>query len=666
MNCSVRHIGVIDKQGKVHSVSFKPGVNVITGKSSTGKSAIIEIFDYCFGSSEYTVPQGVITESAKIYVVVLLFRATALILGRYPESNKAYIKEASAELVEDAKVLGEYVFEEKYFISIADFKKELGRYFGLTIIDVDEDEKVKEHRGRKTPTPSVRSFTSFMLQHQNLVANKHAIFYRFDEKEMRDQAIEHVKVFLGFADQSYFLASQQINRLRSELNEIERRLPREEQQVAEAVRKLDDMLREYASLTGVKLVNATAEVMYQNPARALDEMRIVRMHVKGVEDEFVKQRDDLESQRSKLSAELRVLGRRRAAVISSIEAASQYTEAAKSVVTPERVEIARSECPFCGTRRDVMAREANRFRDAVEWLNKEVRRSPYIREAFEADEARIHADISKVREKLAAVESHLATLDRQVDVMRGGRSMSELALKVKLRVESLLEGVIEARTQPLLERKERVVREIDKFKGVLSRYRMNEQMNSARDDIEEAMATIGPRFDFEESFRPINLQFSLDTFDLWHLAPDGRRIFLRAMGSGANWLYCHLTLFLAMHKLFCSLGESCKVPAILFIDQPSQVYFPSISSDSDQEFKPSELAQRSGRSNRVDDDVQAVENLYSQLVTYCDEVHGETGVRPQIIVSDHADHLNLNGGTPWESLVRARWRTRGFIDPIPK
>jgi DNA repair ATPase RecN len=71
MKTFIHEIGVIDKQGIKHPVNFKTGLNIVTGKSSTGKSALIEIFDYCFGSGENTIPKGVITASADIYYVAL-------------------------------------------------------------------------------------------------------------------------------------------------------------------------------------------------------------------------------------------------------------------------------------------------------------------------------------------------------------------------------------------------------------------------------------------------------------------------------------------------------------------------------------------------------------------------------------------------------------------
>lgn len=84
MKTLIHEIGVIDKQGLKHPVSFQEGLNVVTGKSSTGKSALIEIFDYCFGSEENTIPKGVITNSAVIYYVALAVNKQDMVIARDP------------------------------------------------------------------------------------------------------------------------------------------------------------------------------------------------------------------------------------------------------------------------------------------------------------------------------------------------------------------------------------------------------------------------------------------------------------------------------------------------------------------------------------------------------------------------------------------------------
>ena len=142
------------------------------------------------------------------------------------------------------------------------------------------------------------------------------------------------------------------------------------------------------------------------------------------------------------------------------------------------------------------------------------------------------------------------------------------------------------------------------------------------------------------------------------------------MGSGANWLYSHVTLFLSLHKFFCSLGEQSLIPPILFLDQPSQVYFPTSIKDEKDEFNAEDIEQKKGKEindtksfeEKADEDLKAVTNLFNQLLSFCKTTFEETGIEPQIIVTDHADNLTLDNGVDFETLVNGRrWRKRGFI-----
>ena len=59
---------------------------------------------------------------------------------------------------------------------------------------------------------------------------------------------------------------------------------------------------------------------------------------------------------------------------------------------------------------------------------------------------------------------------------------------------------------------------------------------------------------------------------------------------------------------------------------------------------------------------KAVTNLFNQLVSFCKTTLKETGIEPQIIITDHADKLELDS-VDFEDLVNGRrWRTKGFIN----
>jgi hypothetical protein len=61
---------------------------------------------------------------------------------------------------------------------------------------------------------------------------------------------------------------------------------------------------------------------------------------------------------------------------------------------------------------------------------------------------------------------------------------------------------------------------------------------------------------------------------------DGERpIPLNQLGSGSNWLGCHLITLFALHTFFRQ--NNSPVPGFLFIDQPSQVFFPPETNDQD-------------------------------------------------------------------------------------
>lgn len=81
METRIIYIGLLDKEGVPHGVRLEQGLNIITGRSSTGKSALIEIFDYCMGGKTSTIPQGVITKRASVYFLIILINKVQWVIG---------------------------------------------------------------------------------------------------------------------------------------------------------------------------------------------------------------------------------------------------------------------------------------------------------------------------------------------------------------------------------------------------------------------------------------------------------------------------------------------------------------------------------------------------------------------------------------------------------
>ncbi|MDX3980475.1 DUF3732 domain-containing protein, partial [Pasteurella multocida] len=124
--------------------------------------------------------------------------------------------------------------------------------------------------------------------------------------------------------------------------------------------------------------------------------------------------------------------------------------------------------------------------------------------------------------------------------------------------------------------KETYQNELEDIKQKLKLYNIENRVIEANSRINIIMKEIGSKFDFETSYQPINLKFSLDSFDLFHQDNKKGNIYLRTMGSGANWLYCHITLFLALHRYFIELdhkGINCSIPSLLFFRSTNSSIF---------------------------------------------------------------------------------------------
>lgn len=666
MKAHILYIGIIDNAGQSHSVSFKQGVNVVTGRSSTGKSALIEIFDYCFGSSDFTVPVGVITDCASVYFSILKVEESLLVIGRHKQDSRGFLKEEiEHDKLSDIESLTSDYFEDEYYYPLPDYLKELRQYFNIDITDIDEDTAIKEWRGKKASSPSIRSFTSFMLQHQNLVANKHALFYRFDQKQKRDQVIDHLKVFLGFADQEYFSKSQKLSSLEQQKRILERAIPRKADRIKLTKLKLENEQKIYESITGIAL-DFTASEASKRPKSILKQLTKSEVKYESDSDLHVKLRTEAIEQQSILTAELRQKQIELADIYSSIRFTKQYAKHHNETVTPATAELHAESCPFCFTEMSRTENYANELSEAIEWLNSELSQSSYRLASLEEAKEKKLKEISLVRESLFDQNKIVLSIENQIKDLKAVKDQYELALKSKLKIENFLEDISNIKSDNIDEELTSLQQEIDNIARELARdYDIKANLEKAQLRINHHLSVIGKLFEFESSYDPINLKFSIESFDLWHEEPNGKQVYLRSMGSGANWLSCHLVLFLSLHRYFSELGDECSIPPILFFDQPSQVYFPSIL-DGGEEFSASELASKDSsrdQSRDVDEDIRAVTNLFTQLVEYCKTTKEKTNISPQIIITDHADHLKLGDGVDFESLVRARWRGKneGFI-----
>ncbi|UQS87910.1 DUF3732 domain-containing protein [Pseudomonas chlororaphis subsp. piscium] len=168
----------------------------------------------------------------------------------------------------------------------------------------------------------------------------------------------------------------------------------------------------------------------------------------------------------------------------------------------------------------------------------------------------------------------------------------------------------------------------------LSKYEFGNLISDFELKLNKWMSKLCGHLDFEDDFRPPNLRMKLDELSLSHFDKTFGSVALSDMGSGANWLAFHIAAAMGMLRLFCNAPES-SVPSFLFLDQPSQVYFPDTYSSNSE-------------------DTAKVQELYITILREIHRIRADVGFYPQVIILDHAQNLNL-GPYNFKKFVRADW-----------
>lgn len=168
---------------------------------------------------------------------------------------------------------------------------------------------------------------------------------------------------------------------------------------------------------------------------------------------------------------------------------------------------------------------------------------------------------------------------------------------------------------------------------------MHERVESITSILSQHLTRWAHDLDLEHSRFPLRLD--LKNLTIVADTADGP-VPMARMGSGENWVGYHLIAHLALHQWF--VQRSRPVPRFLFLDQPSQVYFPS---EKDVE----------GSMHLVSEDDRAAVSRMFRLVFDVTK-----GIAPgfQVIITEHAD---INEGWYQDAVVE-RWR--GGLKLVPE
>ena len=556
--------------------------------------------------------------------------------------------------IENIKLLTPDVFDDCGY-TLNDYKIQLGILFGIDAENTAENVEQFKDKRKGAGRPTVRNMMPFILQHQNLVANKQALFYRFDQKEKREETINQFKVFAGFVDANYYALSVEVSMLNEKIEKLKKKLAKADDDISATYDKLLDDIEVYKQITGNDiLTDLNLSQFKDNPSYykgEIDKLDLFDIKVDTNNQAQLAKYRELEKEENKVMAELRETQIHLEEVINSIEYLQTYKDSLEQTPRLPKITVNYSVCPFCHQHTTGTIEEANKLKRALTNLNEELKGIPSIVRPLHEERLHLNQRIEELKEQLNSIDVSKAELDEIVAALRKNYSLNKQAYKAIYRISSRIELVSNETLKGLKSSIEMLAEELFKKHQVLKAYNVEGKMKLAQRTIRQSMAQYRKMIPFEKSLDDYSLVFDLKKFELYFSKGYDEREekkYLRAIGSGANWLNAHLCLFLALADFFHSERKST-VPSLLFLDQPSQVYFPAVK-DNGQVFSPEESSATS-----VDDDLAAVNKVFSLLYKFCTD--HQNGV--QIIVTDHADDLTIEGLENFEDIVRARWREDG-------
>jgi Protein of unknown function (DUF3732) len=612
--------------GTPRIVNFKKGVvNVISGSSKTGKSAVIPIIDYCLGADKCAIPVGAIRENCSWFgVLVETLEGQKLFARREPGELQ---RTGDMFVLEGTDLEIPTQIEEKT-TSVDIVKNTLNRLGGLTGLEFEPSGE-----GGYNSRPSFRDMMAFTFQPQNIIANPNVLFFKADTTEHREKLKTIFPYVLGAVTPAILEARWELDRLQRAL----RRKENELRGLETATTAWRAEARGWLRLAIELGVLPPDQILPEEWPDIIDLLRSLPSlssratpSLEGL-DVALSRLEALRTQEEEAAVELSVHRQRLNELRRLLESSDAYGGAIR--IQRDRLAISRWMRDLEDDAEDPLVKVGGAGHepfvalcDALEGLEVRLQSHPSLSDTLSKEMVRQRAATEVTLDRLNAVRREIAELERVSEETRSVAFRFDRVERFLGRVEQALqmydrfdqssglrEEIADLRTQ------------ITNLQKTIAEGDIRRSVDNAIDQLQNTTGRMIPQMDAEWADAPIRLVISELTVKVIRGSRDD---YLWEIGSGANWLAYHIALTVALQKFFL-LDVNHAVPGFLVFDQPSQVYFPKRPSKNDNEGDEGDLL----KSELRDEDIAAVRKVFAVLG---EEVHSAEG-RLQVIVLDHAD-----------------------------
>jgi hypothetical protein len=632
-------------------VSFEANkLNVITGASKTGKSAVIPIIDYCLGSERCAVPVKTIRDACSWFgVLITTSEGEKLLARREPGDQQST---GDMFLLEGKTVEIPQMVQRKN-TSADDVKRMLDKLAGLSNLGFDPGGVAGGFKGR----PSFRDLLAFAFQPQNIVANPDVLFFKADTMEHKEKLRTIFPYVLGAVTPDMLARRWEVEQILRELRRKERELDAQRSASTKWRAELQSWVSE-ARECGLLGPDAVAPDAKDHEFLAALEGVVKKTSVDAKAsgtalDSVAKENAELEKEEGTVALHLAEIRTRLDNMTKLQAAVTDYTDAVKK--QRDRLQLSRwlrdlahaaqVTCPVCGGDFDHANGELDALCDALANVEATARQVEPVPAAFDKELVQVRAQARRVADSLNGIRTRKREIEARSTRIKEERLSRASVDRFLGRMEQALKVLKAPEGDPTFaaEVAELKARLEERSKG-LSDNDARKRQKAALERVSRTMARLLPGLDSERPRDPAEL--NIDDLTIRVTGSSGRPDFLWEIGSGANWLSYHVAAMLGLHELFLSQPGN-PVPSLLVLDQPSQVYFPRTLARDVKEGDDPALG---------DEDVAAVRKVFVTLAAATKENPGL-----QIVILDHAS--GEVWGTSGDVHLVEEWRNGDALVP---
>ena len=608
----IRELVIYGYNGKVRHLPFELGkVNIITGKSKSGKSVVGDIIDYCLGGESCNIADGVVRDNVAWYGLLLQFEHERVFVARKnPDKGQQTTGFCYIEVGEKIEVPKVCDFVSN--TNVSGIEEELTKRIGIS----ENLYTPPEGQSRLPLAANIRHALYYCFQGQDEIAAKNFLFHHQSD-DFITQAIKDTS--------AYFLGaiSEEALAMENERSILKRRLILEKRKLEENRNLMgggsDRAISLIAEARQVGLLDEKVQIDYQNyqemfsilqatmnwtpnnvvHSDGMDRLTFLQSRLQEMRDEFSEIGINIDNAKKFIG-----------------ETTGYFSEAQhqkmrlESIGLFEQLDFNPDKCPLCSGVLEQPIPSVEMIKVSIVNLDKSIanvtREQPKLRLYID----NLEQERENKREEIRLLEAEIDGIYQQEEERIRLRDINARRGKVVGRISLWVESV---KNDTESEKQEQIVKKIEKrieeIDNILDRESVEERKQSALSRIQEDMTKWAKELQLEHCDNPYRLDMNKVTVVV---DKPERPVPLKQLGSGSNWVGVHLISYFALQHFFINANRP--VPRFLFLDQPSQVYFPS------------EMDEKQIDWNEVD-------KMYQFIINRTNEAKGKL----QVIIVDHAD-----------------------------